>query len=365
MRALLLVLLTVPVLAGCLGQGTPADVQPLATDQPGANPAQAPVSGQLANGTLAGNVSGAAGGLVAAAQQWTSDLWKGQDKLTLIEDTRPTANYPGVRGLAECLWNCYDAFFVPKKGAFVPPGASTVEVTATWTVPATAPAVAMDFAYRTAGDADPVAGTIESNKPLTITVGPKDADAPFAPWSQWWFDLFPHADPAGAATDFDVKLLVVVHKGPDAPAFDPPKDPWNGGAIIPLSKFSADETTFTTPQTFSCPGNCRWGFDSKGPGLVADGASKVVVTIAWTWSGPTKVVLFAFPPGADQPVPFTVAKDGDTSRTFEIQPPAGSFDSPFQQRSGWFLLARPDGGTLPVGAAQGTMTLEAQAVKGA
>ncbi|HEV8359356.1 MAG TPA: hypothetical protein VGR28_02765 [Candidatus Thermoplasmatota archaeon] len=355
MRSLPLLAAIAILLAGCLGSSAPSEpaspVTPTGTDPQAADGSASPPSGAAA---------GAAGDGVNRATALVREYWGDRTEVVLIDDTG-TVDNEGDTDVVNCLLNCFNAFFMPAEGMFVAPGTATVEVTATWTAPPTAPSMRMAFAYRTAADADEVEGEIASGETVTIQVGPGDADAPLAPASQWWFSFFPHASPAGSVTPTEIAVKAVAKRAPgDLPVFGDAPDPWKGQSRVALVQGAGGEQQILfTPQTFSCF-NCRTGWDSAGGALVGEGARSLEATLSWTWPGPAKPVLHYWNAVAgdnDEVVP--LATDGDTSRAFALDSiPSDQLDSPYQHRSTWGFWVSFEGGPVPAGAAVGTLSLD-------
>lgn len=367
MRALLAPTLgLVLVLAGCLGTGAPSDLNVAPTDT-AASPAGPNVTGAAAGAPNAlrggGNSSLMPLDGETLATAWVRNYWQDRMEVVLIEETGSVSN-EGDTDVLNCLLNCNNAFFTPGNGTFVAPGAKTVEVTASWTPPPTAPSMAMGLAYRTAADADEVFQFVESGATLSIPVTDKDADAPFAPASQWWFSFFPQARPVGSVTPTEIAVKVVVKRAAGLPVFGEAKDPWGGKPSVALAHLQGDEQIWFTPMTFSCF-NCQTGWDSRGPGLVGEGARRIEATATWSWPGPAKPVLHywnSVAGNAGEVVP--LATDGETSRVFVLESfPPEQTDSPYQQRSTWGFWVSFDGGPVPAGTAIGTLSIDVVAFR--
>jgi hypothetical protein len=350
--------------AGCLGASESPQLQ-TAQDTPADGPANAAngASGLAPNVTAprpAGNDSALVplpGENLATA--WVRSFWGERTRVTLIDDTGSISN-EGDSDVLNCMLSCNNAFFAPPEGAFVAPGARSVEVTATWTPPPTAPGMAVGLAYRTAADADEVFQWVNSGETVIIPVTDKDADAPLAPRSQWWFSFFPQATPAGSVTPTDIAVMVMAQRGSDLPVFTDPKDPWSGRGSVVLRQAEGNEQIWFTPESFSCF-ECQTGWDSSGPGLVGEGAQRVEATLAWNWPGPAKPILYYWNSKAGQEtaeaVPLTT--DDATSRVFILEGiPADQWDSPYQQRSTWGFWVGFEGGPVPAGTAIGTLQLD-------
>jgi hypothetical protein len=313
-----------------------------------------------------GNATNPSGNASAdAGTAWVRDTWGAAQQLPLL-DAKTTVENDVTTSAINCPFSCTDGFLLLPTDKLVPPGTASVLLTATWTAPGTAPTMVMNLFWRTASDAAPQQAEVKSTQPFEIKVEPKDWDAPMQKLSHWWFDLFPTSSAADAIPPLDVQVKVVAVRGAELPSIPEPKDPWASGSSVVLHQADARKNlAWRIPMVSNACIDCQGFFwESVGPGLVAPGAAKVQAKLSWDWPGPTKPALWYSDFVNDKGVAMAVTQDGDKDRTFEVAVPPELFDSPYQSRSSWVFFILYDTQGQNGGAIDGSMSLDAVALKG-
>ncbi|MHB8604234.1 MAG: hypothetical protein ACYDCK_03175 [Thermoplasmatota archaeon] len=352
MRALALLTVLV-LLAGCLGGAHP-DPSPTAGPDAAAPLAKSAHAASASPADAAGNATDGA----ANATRWVRGAWVNGTVITLLSADGTTVDIgsPDTLGCIECS----DAFFPLAKGVIVPPGTASVEATATFTPPATAPDTVLHLVYRTASDAPPVMVAMRSGAPLVVPVKAADTDAPLQTLSNWWFDVFADTGSASVDPGMDVKLVLIAKRAATLPEFPPAPDPWLGKTTRVWTAGETHTETLMehTPVSSGCA-TCSNLWESKKGSLVPPGATKVTARIAWTWPGPTKPDLNYWSPSVPKGAPMRLVTDGDTSRTYEVAVTPADADSPYQSRSSWgFFFETSTNGDPSTGFADGDATLD-------
>lgn len=344
------------LLAGCAGAEPPS--------QAGAHPAVTSTNTPGPATTAAGNATGNASA-AEAGTAWVLETWGALRELPLLDVRRSVENLVTTSAL-NCPVNCFDAFVFPPLGTVVPPGTASVLVTATWTARATAPGMVMNLFWRTASEKEPQHAEVTSGAPFEIKAQPADWDAPFQKLSHWWFDFFPTSSAADAIPEMELQVKVVAVRGAELPIIEAPADPWAAGSTVALHTGDARKNlAWRVPGVTNACLDCQgFGWESVGKGLVALGTAKVQAKLAWDWPGPTKPALWFYDFANDKGVAMAVTQDGEQARTFEAAVPPELFDSPYQARSVWVFFALFDTQGQNAGVINGSMSLDAVAVKG-
>lgn len=361
LAVLIVAVLTVPLLAGCLGSGAGSGST---ADSSG------PKAGTNAS---AGNASGNRSPVSRQATDWVRDHWQGRDEVVLVDGTGQvstgvSASQDGATGA--CTTPCEAAFFRPEEGKLVAPGTARLNVTVSWSEP---PGMQIDLFYEPANGRDaPPVNDVPNGEPVTIPVNASRSDAPFQAASLWWFNLWPSADPGGAVPPTEVDLEVVAERSKTLPEIGPAPDRSNAtGDVTLLDAVTVDYRIGVHPEPgcmgllVSChpPDPGAWWIP-RNPALVPDDASTVRATLSWDDPVAARPGLDAIHPGGR--VRMDLVEDDPTGmqRTFETTVPDEAVDSPWQQRSLWRFSAVFEEQGVEGGVSTGPYTLTATAIRG-
>lgn len=364
--AILATLLISLALTGCIGQ-TPTP------DTPASEPT---TDGPGPEGPPAKTAPGAAEPASAEAARWIQDRWSGQEDLVLVDETSTSITALSVPAVNDCMFVCARAFFPLEGDTYVPPGTAELTVTASWDDPPTRPATQATLAWEPASTEDNSRMPIANGEPVTIDVAPEDWDDPLQPTSLWWFAVELAADPAGTdPAGTDVQLEVVAHRNATLPTYTPPQDRWsaNGTRILVDGVQRTNSLVVADPVVTPTIGSEIWfcvlgcdgvGWVPQGGSTVPQGTDAIEATVTWDWQHPTKPELNWFLEDGTRGT-FEVVDDGDAQRTFRLELPDGTADSPWQNRSAWQFFATWETQGRNGGLMDGTMTLTATAFRDA